>query len=308
MIMKRILAIAILLVTVFISAGAKEKSLKYNCGDIVSITQGSSFLVSYEFHITKGKSKSVEIVYDSELEEQIKGFSLDVDYKALDKSLSVGVAQFPNKIRKRLQSLKLTPVRVYLEMDEICSIDLCVASTVFFDGTFSSSDLDIELSGAAGFSTPLRIDGRSLSVGCSGASEAAILGDFDEVSIVASGASCVDYRGNSKNIEGGFSGASKLYLQGDYREGEIRCSGASNVEMKGKGEIISLGASGASKIDAKDYSVKNAVVQLSGASAAKIAVTDELRHDVSTASKLTYYGNPKMVDLSETQNVVQGGM
>ena len=65
--MKRILAIAILLVTVFISAGAKEKSLKYNCGDIVSIKQGSSYSISFEFHITKGKSKSVEIVYDSEL-------------------------------------------------------------------------------------------------------------------------------------------------------------------------------------------------------------------------------------------------
>lgn len=306
--MKKILAIAILLVTVFISAGAKEKSLKYNCGDIVSIKQGSSYSISFEFHITKGKSKSVEIVYDSELEEQIKGFSLDVDYKALDKSLSVGVAQFPKNIRKRLQSLKLTPVKVYLEMDEISSIDLGGASAVFFDGTFSSSDLDIELSGAASFSTPLIIDGRSLSVDCSGASEAAILGDFDEVSIVASGASCVDYRGNSKNIEGGFSGASKLYLQGDYRKSEIGCSGASNVEMKGKGEIICLGASGACKIDAKDYSVKNAEIELSGASIAKITVTDELRHDVSIASKLTYYGNPKMVNLSEIKNVVQGGM
>lgn len=306
--MKKILTIAILLVTVFISAEAKEKSLKYNCGDIVSIKHDSSCSISFEFHITKGKSKSVEIVYDSKLEEQIKGFSLDVDYKALDKSLSVGVAQFPKNIRKRLQSLKLTPVKVYLEMDEISSIGLGGASAVFFDGTFSSSDLDIELSGAASFSTPLIIDGRSLSVGCSGASEVAIYGDFDMVSIQSSGASFVDYRGNSKNIEGGFSGASKLYLQGDYMKSEIECSGASNVEMKGKGEIIRLGASGACKVDAKDYSVKNAEIELSGASIAKITVTDELRHDVSIASKLTYYGNPKMENLPENKNVVQGRM
>ena len=306
--MKKILAIAILLVTVFISAGAKEKSLKYNCGDIVSIKQGSSYSISFEFHITKGKSKSVEIVYDSELEEQIKGFSLDVDYKALDKSLSVGVAQFPNKIRKRLQSLKLTPVRVYLEMDEICSIDLSAASSVYFDGYFSSSDLDIELSGAANFSTPLKIDGKSLSVDCSGAANLSIYGDFDEVSIEASGAACVDYIGNAKNIEGDFSGASRLYLQGDNRKSEIECSGASNMKMKGKGENMHLEASGACKIDAKDYSVRNAEIELSGASIAKITVTDELRHDVSIASKLTYYGNPKMVNLSEIKNVVQGGM
>lgn len=306
--MKKILAIAILLVTVFISAGAKEKSLKYNCGDIVSIKQGSSYSISFEFHITKGKSKSVEIVYDSELEEQIKGFSLDVDYKALDKSLSVGMAEFPNRFKRIAQTLKPMPVKVYLEMDEISSIDLSAASSVYFDGYFSSSDLDIELSGAANFSTPLKIDGKSLSVDCSGAANLSIYGDFDEVSIEASGAACVDYIGNAKNIEGDFSGASRLYLQGDNRKSEIECSGASNMKMKGKGENIHLEASGACKIDAKDYSVRNAEIELSGASIAKITVTDELRHDVSIASKLTYYGNPKMVNLSEIKNVVQGGM
>ena len=306
--MKRILTIAILLVTVLSTARAEEKSLKYNYGDIVSITQGSSYLISYEFHITKGRSKTVEIVYDSKLEEEIKGFRLDVDYNAHDKGLSIAMAAPSRKLIRSKFPFNSKPVKIYLEMDEITSLDLGGASTVFFDGTFSSSDLNIVLSGAASFSTPLKIDGRSLSVGCSGASEVAIHGDFDEVSIVASGASCVDYRGNSKDIKGGFSGASNLYLQGDNRRGEIVCSGASNMEMKGRGESVRLRASGACKVDAKDYTVKNAVVELTGASVAKIAVTDELRYDVSTASKLTYYGTPKMINISEIKNVVQGGM
>ena len=80
------------------------------------------------------------------------------------------------------------------------------------------------------------------------------------------------------------------------------------MEMKGRGESIRLRASGACKVDAKDYTVKNAVVELTGAGVAKIAVTDELRHNVSTASKLTYYGTPKMINISEIKNVVQGGM
>ena len=147
--MKKILAIAILLVTVLVNAEAKDKSVKYNFGDIESIQQESSYFISFEFHITKGKSKSVEIIYDSELEEEIKDFSLDVNYNASDKSLSVGVAEFSNRFKRIAQTLKPMPVKVYLEMDEISSIDLSAASSVYFDGYFSSSDLDIELSGAA---------------------------------------------------------------------------------------------------------------------------------------------------------------
>lgn len=304
--MKKILAIAILLVTVLVNAGAKEKSLKYDCGDIVSIKQGSSYSVSFEFHITKGRSKSVEVVYDSELEEQIRDFELDVNFSEADRRLYVGIKELPRRFGRIKLPLKPMPVKVYLEMDEISSIDLSAASSAYFDGYFLSSDLEIELSGTANFSTPLKIDGKSLSVDCSGASNVSVYGDFDEVSIDASGASYIDYRGNSKNIDGDFSGASKLYLQGDSRNSEIECSGASNMKIKGSCEKIDLEASGACKIDAKDYCVKSAVIELSGASIAKITVIDELRHDVSPASKLTYYGNPRIVNLSEIKNVVQG--
>lgn len=304
--MKKILAIAILLVTVLVNAGAKEKSLKYDCGDIVSIKQGSSYSVSFEFHITKGRSKSVEVVYDSELEEQIRDFELDVNFSEADRRLYVGIKELPRRFGRIKLPLKPMPVKVYLEMDEISSIDLSAASSAYFDGSFLSSDLEIELSGAANFVTPLKVDGKSLSLDCSGASNVSVYGDFDEVSIDASGASYIDYRGNSKNIDGDFSGASKLYLQGDSRNSEIECSGASNMEIKGSCEKIDLEASGACKIDAKDYCVKSAVIELSGASIAKITVIDELRHDVSPASKLTYYGNPRMVNLSEIKNVVQG--
>lgn len=306
--MKKILAIAILLVTVLVNAGAKEKSLKYDCGDIVSIKQGSSYSVSFEFHITKGRSKSVEVVYDSELEEQIRDFELDVNFSEADRRLYVGIKELPRRFGRIKLPLKPMPVKVYLEMDEISSIDLSAASSAYFDGSFLSSDLEIELSGTANFVTPLKVDGKSLSLDCSGASNVSVYGDFDEVSIDASGASYIDYRGNSKNIDGDFSGASKLYLQGDSRNSEIECSGASNMEIKGSCEKVDLEASGACKIDAKDYCVKSAVIELSGASIAKITVIDELRHDVSPASKLTYYGNPRIVNLSEIKNVVQGGM
>lgn len=306
--MKKILAIAILLVTVLVNAGAKEKSLKYDCGDIVSIKQGSSYSVSFEFHITKGRSKSVEVVYDSELEEQIRDFELDVNFSEADRRLYVGIKELPRRFGRIKLPLKPMPVKVYLEMDEISSIDLSAASSAYFDGSFLSSDLEIELSGAANFVTPLKVDGKSLSLDCSGASNVSVYGDFDEVSIDASGASYIDYRGNSKNIDGDFSGASKLYLQGDSRNSEIECSGASNMKIKGSCEKVDLEASGACKIDAKDYCVKSAVIELSGASIAKITVIDELRHDVSPASKLTYYGNPRMTNISEIRNVIQGGM
>lgn len=303
--MKKILAIAIFMMALVHNAGAEEITLKFNCGDIKSLKQGSSDSVTFEYFVTKGDSESVTVIYDSELEKAFNGFEESLDISYSNGNLTVGMKESARRwIRFRSSNHK--PVKVYFEMDEISGLDLSGASVVYFTGEYTSNNLEIEMSGASKFAGPLNIKGNSMELDCSGAAKVSVHGDFENISIDASGASNINFSGNSVNLEGDFSGASKLYLDGSDNRTDIECSGATDLEMNGEGKILILEASGACKIDAKGYKVRNATVELSGASSAKLAVSDELKYNVSTASKLTYFGNPKMTNLSTHQNVVQG--
>ena len=56
----------------------------------------------------------------------------------------------------------------------------------------------------------------------------------------------------------------------------------------------------------KEYFTEKAYIELSGACSVMIQVSEELKHDVATACKLTYFGSPQTKNLSESRNVIQG--
>ena len=114
------------------------------------------------------------------------------------------------------------------------------------------------------------------------------------------------YSGDAEKFEAYMSGASSFDCNGKFNTCDIKCSGASKAKIKGMGHYGEFDCSGASGIDAEDFSVKKAEVELTGASSLKISVSDELQYNVTTASKMTYYGDPKLVNKSTSSNVVKG--
>lgn len=76
---------------------------------------------------------------------------------------------------------------------------------------------------------------------------------------------------------------------------EIHVSGASKVNVSGETERINLDISGASKVNAEELKAKSAVIDASGACQATVNVTDEIRSDLSGASKVVYLGSPASV-------------
>lgn len=87
------------------------------------------------------------------------------------------------------------------------------------------------------------------------------------------------------------SGASEINLDVDIATLESDLSGASNLRLKGKSENFSVEASGASTISCMDLSADKAVLDLSGASNAKVTANKELKIDASGASDVEYRGN-----------------
>ena len=90
------------------------------------------------------------------------------------------------------------------------------------------------------------------------------------------------------------SGASVCQLNAGYREVNLSLSGASNLLMSGLGDEINSEISGASVLNAFDYPVREADMNVSGASSGKVTVTDELIAVAEGASSVIYRGSPSV--------------
>jgi len=277
-----------------IAAHAEEKTQVYDFGEITSIDAG----YNYEIHVTEGRSDKVKVVFDSEVENL-----LEVRYSSNGKRLTLYAK---NDITQRIKNGRTVPVQVYVEMRTINSLNLSGSAKVSFTGTFKTDNLKIDASGASGING-LETDGISMDADCSGAADVYVTGTFMErVDLDISGASKMIYDGNSEALDADVSGASKFKCTGKFNECEIKCNGASSATLSGKATTAEYECTGASSIDAQDFIVRNASVELSGASKAKVNATGELRHDISRTSKMTWYGNAKIIDLNNDSNIVKG--
>jgi len=88
------------------------------------------------------------------------------------------------------------------------------------------------------------------------------------------------------------SGGSLCQLEVGYKKINLVLSGASKLDIEGLGDEMNAELSGASELNAFDYPVRAADVNVSGASFGKITVTDNLKAVGSGASRLLYRGSP----------------
>ena len=291
--MKRfLLTLAVTALTLF-SADAAEKTKTYDFGDITGISAGGV----YQIHVTYGKSDKVKVVYDSDIEDYVKP-----EIRYFSGSLVLTTKQ--NKPFKNWT--RSTEIHVYLEMDEISEIELSGAAKADFSGRFKTDRLELDLSGAAGMNS-LIIDGQALEADLSGAANADMTGNFSgKAELDMSGASNIRWKGNAASLEAEISGASKLNCTGDFKSCDISCSGASNADLSGKTTAADYECSGASSIDAEKMFAKTASVELTGASKAHVYASDRLDYNVSRSSKMTYYGDAQLHNMSTDSNVVRG--
>ncbi len=131
----------------------------------------------------------------------------------------------------------------------------------------------------------------------SGASKGIITGfksssDFDTNVSGASQLEIVDCQVGNADIE--VSGASGISGNLTAADIDLEVSGASSAELSGAADDIFLDVSGASKADMTDFQVRNADIELSGASEATMNVKGKLDIELSGASRLYFYGNPSI--------------
>lgn len=289
--MKRFFFTLAIVAVASISAIAQNKLTKeYKFGKITSIEASSV----YDIEVTQGNSGTVKVVYDEFFKDRLM-----VNY--INGKLNLEVAS--TKMRNNNRNIE--GIKVYLQMPTIEDLDLSGASSLKAMGSFQTDELDVELSGASSISG-LVISGNDLSLDCSGASTLNLKGDFKTIEAEISGASEIVLNSNSTVFEGEFSGASTVKVYGDHKNTDVVCSGASNLTLEGKTDYIKSVTTGASNLKAQEFTALNGYAQVSGASNAKVRCTGDLKIMVGRASKLTYYGNPNIINLNTDNNIKKG--
>jgi hypothetical protein len=86
----------------------------------------------------------------------------------------------------------------------------------------------------------------------------------------------------------------------DAPELRVNASGASRIEVAGSGSSLQATVRGASRVDALDFPVKMAHVDIDGASRAFIDASDTLEGNISGAARLRYEGDPQVTRLLTT--------
>jgi hypothetical protein len=102
------------------------------------------------------------------------------------------------------------------------------------------------------------------------------------------------------------SGASDAKLELDVEKLFTDASGASTIILSGKATEHYLNASGASDIKAYDLETERTVVDLSGASTAKVSANEEVTGDVSGSSDLFYRQEPGRKEVYKESSVTSG--
>lgn len=127
---------------------------------------------------------------------------------------------------------------------------------------------------------------------------------LDAVNFSAASVSKIVGFTGGENLDLYLSGASVCQLDAEYQHINLAISGASSLRMYGEGDMIDAEISGASVLTAFDYQVREASVNVSGASSGKVMVTEQLEVVAGGASSLLYRGNPSVsVDVSGSSTV-----
>ena len=295
--MKQISLILIAIAIGMLSASAKQQTKEFEFGDITSFYARTPF----RLHITQGSSDRVTVVYDDGIE---KCFKLDVSYSDSGR-LTLQLEQLTKKIILDDPSC-LDRINVYFEMDDIKSIKLVGNVTACFAGNFTSDDLTID-TGNRSVVKNLKVNGESLLIDAGVSSTINLEGDFQKtVKIEATGSSTIRMTGNTTEIDAYLGTVSTLKYVGNAVSCKIRCTGSASAKLTGNAENCEYGCGSGAEIDAKKFICKNASVEMTGTSTAIVNVSELMKYHVARSAKLIYYGDAKLHNLNEDDNVING--
>jgi phage shock protein PspC (stress-responsive transcriptional regulator) len=116
-------------------------------------------------------------------------------------------------------------------------------------------------------------------------------------SLSASGKGNVRFTGfRSEHMDIEFSGKISGHGEMEALDLTLDLSGACDLDLKGNGHSLHADISGLSSLEAYRFTTKDASVDVSGASSAKVNVTEHLQINKDFVSRVEYRGNPEVTE------------
>lgn len=190
---------------------------------------------AFDIYLSQGNEEAVAV---SASEEKYRDM-ITVEVK--NGILYIGLEKQGWKLKLGNKKLK-----AYISFKNINKLDINGACNAIIEGTIKAEDLDVNLSGASDLKG--RVDAKKLHVDLSGASDMTLGGSTVDLRLDASGA--CKFRGfdlTTDYCNAKASGASDIRITVN-KELSVNASGASDIDYKGAGLIRDVRSSGASKI------------------------------------------------------------
>lgn len=283
---------AILCVTILNAQQVVTKDYRFS--NITGIKANSI----YNIKVSKGSSDVVKITADERYFRNIKIYKEGNNTLVLECDGSFKFTGYNTRITEG--------INVVMQVSSLEELNLSGAAS--FDGsgdTYPSREFECELSGAASAKN-FNVNTKETDLDLSGAGSVALGGNYGKLEGEISGAGKAVLNGSASDVELEVSGAGNVNLNNcNANIVDLELSGAGNVTLKGSTDRLKAIVSGAATLKAKELKAIDAICYTSGASGASVYCTGTLETKTTTASKITYYGNPKNL-ISHNQTVVKG--
>lgn len=225
--------------------------------------------ISWVFDVTVSADDtySVEITVSSEVVPYL-------DIVQSGSKLVLGTKGLPKKLTNQRNWNPVAKAKI--TMPALAAVSISGTAKILSTDQFTSTGIfSLECSGASKVQA-LHIEANKINIESSGASKFKLYSKANSASIDLSDASKGLLELSSDAIEIDASGAANLKITGAVKDADIDCSGACNADLI--------------KAD-----IKEAKVNLSGASKCQIAVKEKLSVELSGASKLSYQDTPGLM-------------
>lgn len=275
--MKRVLFI-ITVMLISIATSAQQITKSFIANDFSGITASNIF----DIELTKSGVESVVVIADKEVMQYVEA---KVVMGQLN--LNLNTYSMPRSLKKDLKSIK---VKINMK-HELSWLSLSGASTLVSSSSFKPETFKGQVSGASSVSG-LDLVCESAKISLSGASNISMKGKINVADYEFSGACTAVINQDVTNLSVECSGASKMDLTGRISKMEAEISGAASVKLRGTGDYMEAEVTGASKLNAIEFIVNDAEIDVSGVSKAIVNVQKSLDAEVSGGSSLEYKGSP----------------
>ncbi|MBR4817923.1 MAG: DUF2807 domain-containing protein [Bacteroidales bacterium] len=279
--MKRILLTALAVMLAAATAFAGTFSNKYNLSGFTGIKASSLFHVE----LSPSSTFSVSIEAPDYLEQYIVA---EVSHG----QLVLRMKDLPNSVQRKLSDERSGVIRADMSMPLLESVSLSGAAALNVNGAFPAlrnGRFLLDMSGAT-HAKGLSLSGPEADISLSGAAEADLAGDFDEVSLDISGAGKIKLDSRCPELDAELSGSARADLKGSYREVSIEASGAARVDIESADTLheLDIEGSGAASIDTRSAKANEVTVELSGAANCKVSAIRRISVEATGASTCSY--------------------